>query len=110
MDRKSIIEYIYNAEDKLKDEFKKYENICFLNSIKVLDAFHLNKVSESDLNGTLGYGYNDYGRDIVEKVYASVFVPNKEPLELLPVETEREWKVIETILESIQNDSKKEEE
>ena len=44
------------------------------------------------------------------KVYASVFVPNREPLELLPVETEREWKVIETILESIQNDSKKEEE
>lgn len=44
------------------------------------------------------------------KVYASVFVPNKEPLELLPVETEREWKVIETILESIQNDSKKEKE
>lgn len=44
------------------------------------------------------------------KVYASVFVPNKEPLELLPVETEREWKVIETILESIQNDSKKENE
>ena len=44
------------------------------------------------------------------KVYASVFVPDKEPLELLPVETEREWKVIETILESIQNDSKKEKE
>ena len=73
MDRKDIIEYIYNAEDKLKDEFKKYENICFLNSMKVLNAFHENKVSESDLNGTLGYGYNDYGRDIVEKIYASVF-------------------------------------
>lgn len=35
------------------------------------------------------------------KVYASVFEPEKDPLELLPIETEREWKVIETILESI---------
>lgn len=73
MDRKSAIEYIYSVDDKLKDEFKKYENICFLNSMKVLDAFHENKVSESHLNGTTGYGYNDYGRDVVEKIYASVF-------------------------------------
>lgn len=41
------------------------------------------------------------------KVYASVFNPNKEPLELLPVETEREWKVIETILGSIMEENKK---
>ena len=73
MDRKSIIEYIYSVEEKLVDEFKKYENISFLNSMKVLNAFHENMVSESHLNGTTGYGYNDYGRDIVEKVYASVF-------------------------------------
>ena len=73
MDRKSIIEYIYNVEDKLSDEFKKYENISFFNSMKVLNAFHKNKVSETHLNGTNGYGYNDYGRDIVERVYADVF-------------------------------------
>lgn len=41
------------------------------------------------------------------RVYASVFLPEAEPLELLPVETEREWKIIETILESIQEESKK---
>lgn len=41
------------------------------------------------------------------RVYASVFVPEAEPLELLPVETEREWKVIETILDSIQEENKK---
>ena len=41
------------------------------------------------------------------KVYASVFNPNAEPLELLPVETEREWKIIETILDSIQEENKK---
>lgn len=41
------------------------------------------------------------------RVYASVFMPEAEPLELLPVETEREWKIIETILESIQEENKK---
>lgn len=42
------------------------------------------------------------------KVYASVFNPEAEPLELLPVETEREWKIIETIIASITEESKKE--
>lgn len=41
------------------------------------------------------------------RVYSSVFVPGAEPLRLLPVETEREWKIIETILESIQEENKK---
>ena len=41
------------------------------------------------------------------KVYASVFNPNAEPLELLPVETEREWKVIETIITSVEEENKK---
>lgn len=41
------------------------------------------------------------------RVYASVFVPDSEKLELLPVETEREWKIIETILSSIQEEEKK---
>ena len=42
------------------------------------------------------------------RVYASVFKPDAEPLELLPVETEREWKIIETIITSITEESKKE--
>ena len=56
------------------------------------------------------YTDNTKDKDGNTRVYASVFVPNKEPLELLPVETEREWKVIETILESIQDENKKEKE
>ncbi len=56
------------------------------------------------------YTDNTKDKDGNTKVYASVFVPEKEPLELLPVETEREWKVIETILESIGEENKKEKE
>lgn len=41
------------------------------------------------------------------RVYASVFDPASETTELKPIETEREWKIIETILESIQEESKK---
>ena len=73
MDRKSIVEYVYACEDNLRAEFKKNEHISFLNSMKVLNAFHKNRISESHLNGTTGYGYNDYGRDAVEAVYADVF-------------------------------------
>lgn len=73
MDRKDIIRFIYESENNLSEEFKKYENISFYNSMKVLNAFHKNKVSESHFNGTTGYGYNDYGRDVVEAVYADVF-------------------------------------
>ncbi len=53
------------------------------------------------------YTDNSKDEDGNVRVYASVFVPNAEPLELLPVETEREWKIIETILESIEEESKK---
>jgi len=41
------------------------------------------------------------------KVYASVYNPNSTTTELLPIETEREWKIIETILESIQEENNK---
>ena len=73
MDRKDIIHYVYECENNLKEVYKKYENIAFYNSMKVLKAFQDNKVSESTFNGSTGYGYNDYGRDTVEAVYRDVF-------------------------------------
>ena len=41
------------------------------------------------------------------KVYASVYNPNEEETKLLPIETEKEWKIIETILEELQNEANK---
>ena len=43
------------------------------NSIKVLKAFSDNNISETHFNTTTGYGYNDIGRDTIEKVYADIF-------------------------------------
>lgn len=73
MHRKDAIKYIYDCEEKLKNVYKRYEQISFYNSMKVLNAFHDNKVSEACFNGTTGYGYNDYGRDTVEAVFRDVF-------------------------------------
>ena len=42
------------------------------------------------------------------KVYASIFNPKAKKTELMPIETDREWKIVETILESIQESNKNE--
>ena len=44
------------------------------------------------------------------KVYAAIYDPTKNKPDLVPIETDREWKIIETILESIQEESRKNEE
>lgn len=59
-------------EEKLKDEFKKIEKQEEANSIKILNAFRDEKVSETDFNSTTGYGYNDLGRDKLERVFSRV--------------------------------------
>ena len=65
--------YIEKCEEKLTKEFKTINEICLYNSKKVLNAFKENKVSENHFNITTGYGYNDEGRDVIEKVYSSIF-------------------------------------
>ena len=61
-----------SIEEKLKDEFKKIEKQEEANSIKILNAFREEKVSETDFNSTTGYGYNDLGRDKLERVFSRV--------------------------------------
>ena len=65
-------EFLGECEKELKEEFNKIDEQCKRNSKKVIDAFHKYKVSESDLNGTLGYGYNDEGRDKIDNIFASI--------------------------------------
>lgn len=40
------------------------------------------------------------------KVYASIYTPNENPVNLIPIETEKEWKIIETILNTLQEQAK----
>ena len=68
----NIKNLVYKCEEEIKDEFKKLDNLCEKNSIKVLNAFRNNNISEIHFNSTTGYGYSDIGRDAIEKVFAEV--------------------------------------
>lgn len=64
---------IEEAEKKLVKIYNELDQKCYINSKKVLDAFHKNNLSEIHFNSTTGYGYNDIGRDIIERIYADIF-------------------------------------
>lgn len=64
---------IKNSNNDLEEIFKKIDEIEEYNSEKVLNAFIENSICETDFNSATGYGYNDGGRDKIERVYASVF-------------------------------------
>ncbi len=65
--------YIDIVNKKIEDELKEIDKIVYSNYTKVLDAFHKEKVLTTDFNSSTGYGYNDIGRDKVEKVFADYF-------------------------------------
>ena len=67
-----IVDLVEKCEKDCYDEFKKIDENCFFNSLKVLNSFHKNKVSEVHFNETTGYGYNDIGRDVIEDVFKDV--------------------------------------
>ena len=64
---------IKNSNKDVEWIFTKIDEIEEYNSSKVLDAFIRNSISESDFNSTTGYGYNDIGRDKIERVFADIF-------------------------------------
>ena len=67
-----IEDLVLECELNNKELYSKQEDICLFNSKKVLDAFKKENLSESDFNTTNGYGYNDTGRDKIERIFASV--------------------------------------
>ena len=69
---KETIDFLNKEEKKALSLFEKVDESCRENSLKVLSAFHKYNVSESYFNSTTGYGYNDYGRDNIEKIFAYV--------------------------------------
>ena len=61
------------VEERLQSVFRGFERTAEKNTKKVLDAFRVHRVSEPCFAGTTGYGYDDLGRETLEKVYADVF-------------------------------------
>ena len=68
-----VFELAKQAEDEIRAQFERIDRIAEKNTIKVMQAFQDNKVSDSCFAGTSGYGYDDLGREVLDKVYAQVF-------------------------------------
>ncbi len=68
-----VLELGAQAEAQCRPRFAEIDRIAEYNQAKVLKAFRDNRVSEAHFAPSTGYGYNDIGRDTLERVYASVF-------------------------------------
>ena len=68
-----VYDYCDNIIKSLHDRFEEIDKNAEYNQMKVIKAMQDNKVAEMHLSGTTGYGYNDDGRDTLEKIYADIF-------------------------------------
>lgn len=73
MNRDEVKKLISESELKCKDEFSKIDENCMFYSERVLEAMQACNLSESDFNGSTGYGYNDIGREKIESIFKLVF-------------------------------------
>lgn len=71
--RENVIEYGEKALESLSGRFKEIDRIAEYNQTKVLLAMQKNRVSAACFAGSSGYGYDDIGRDTLEKVYKDTF-------------------------------------
>ncbi len=69
----NLLKIAEKAEKELNEIFMDIDNTAFFNTSKVLSAFKTHRVTDAHFAGTTGYGYNDMGRDTLDKVYAAVF-------------------------------------
>ena len=70
---KAVYEYGEETLKRLQNQFEKIDRIAEYNQAKVLSAMQKNRVSAVCFAATTGYGYDDVGRDNLERVYADVF-------------------------------------
>ena len=73
MDDKKLEVLIKEVEVEISQQVKEIDERCMRNSIRVLDAFQKNRIADVHFNSTSGYGYDDIGRDAIERVFADVF-------------------------------------
>ena len=73
MDAKQLEALAERVEDSLLGRFRSIDKTSFRNTARVLEAFREHRVSEACFAGTTGYGYDDLGRETLEKIYAQVF-------------------------------------
>lgn len=70
---KEIYTYGMRIEEELLERFAQIDRVAEYNQLKVIHAMQENRVSAECFQSSSGYGYNDLGRETLEKVYASCF-------------------------------------
>ena len=73
MDDKKLDLLVKEVEDEISKQVKEIDKRCMRNSIRVLDAFQKSRIADVHFNSTSGYGYDDIGRDAIERVFADIF-------------------------------------
>ncbi|MCI9147418.1 MAG: hypothetical protein HFG73_03995 [Hungatella sp.] len=68
-----VMDFGNKIEESLKERFEAIDAMAEFNQLKVIKAMQDNRVSEAHFAATTGYGYNDLGRDTLERVFADVF-------------------------------------
>ena len=70
--RDEILRIAEKAEERCRGRFQEIDHVAFLNTERVLSAFRKHRVSEACLGGTTGYGYDDLGRETLDRIYADL--------------------------------------
>ncbi len=68
-----LMELANQTEDSLSEVFKRIDRMAFVNQKKILEAFREERVSTECFNPTTGYGYDDMGREVLDRIFARVF-------------------------------------
>ena len=71
--KEAVLKLFFEAEKTLQDVYSKIDERSFLNQGKVLKAFQEHQVGEAHLGATTGYGYDDLGREVIDRIFADVF-------------------------------------
>jgi cystathionine beta-lyase family protein involved in aluminum resistance len=69
----SVLKAVSEAEEQVKGIFQELDDIMAFNQYKVLDAFQKNRITDMHFGWNTGYGYDDPGREALEKVYSHIF-------------------------------------
>ena len=70
--RDDLLRMAEAAEARCKNRFQEIDRVAFQNTERVLDAFRRHRVSETCLGTTTGYGYDDAGRETLDRIYADL--------------------------------------
>ena len=68
-----VYEMAARVQKRLAEQFAEFDAVAEVNTRRVMEAFQNNRVSDACFAGTTGYGYDDLGREVLDKIYAEIF-------------------------------------